>query len=344
MEENENVQVEETVNAETVETTQEVVETPAFWAVDYGYENEDALKGDFENLISLKQKAEELAAKEAEFNSKFEILKEAENPFEGAEEAAKIIAFNKKGIPTKLATEIMDVTRESMQADPVNALVLAEAIKNPVKFKEMGRKGIEEAIREKYGIEEGEYTPSSLLKSDAFDAVMLVEKTRNEVSEVQNPFKVAQEAKVNEFKVFEQRQANALKHVNEFAAKVKEVPYEFDGKKVSLQVSKADLDAVFSSSAMNYIGRAFDTSTKEGKKAAEDWVTSQVLSHKFQTGEVGKKILETFGAEVKKEVVREVHNGQPVVPDRSGKKSGNEAPVSRFAKDLERKKQSQQQF
>jgi hypothetical protein len=68
-----------------------------------------------------------------------------------------------------------------------------------------------------------------------------------------------------------------------------------------------------------YLGRAFDTTTKEGKQAVRNWLENQILIHKVQSGDLGVQIAKSLSASVEKKVVKEVYNGQPKTINRVDK-------------------------
>lgn len=331
----ETTKVEETTLIETQEAVVETTEPKPYYA-EFGYEDEVSFKTDFETLKSLKGKETELEQKAKEWNDKFSILQEAEDPFAGAEEAAQLVAFAKKGIPAKVATEVIGTTREELSSNPLDALILAEAVKNPAKFKAMGKAAVEEAIREKYNLGDGEFTPTSLMKSDAFDAIDVIEKIKSEVSTVQNPYKIAQEQKAQSALAYQTRQQNSLAEAQKLASTLNTVEYKFGDESVSLQVSKEDIDAVLNSEGAKYLGYA-DTSTPEGKKAVATWVKDQILAHKFQSGEVGREIVKAYAAEKTKEAVKAVHNGQPKIVARANQTNKPSKDLTPAQKELVRR-------
>jgi hypothetical protein len=326
--ENQNKQVAEQVTPQ--ETPQE---TP--WFAAYGYENEEVFKTDFEELKSYKTRADEIQAKEREIQEGLNLLQDADDPFAGIEEAKTLVAFGKKGIPSNLANQIVNATPESLMEDPLSTLILAEAIKNPTKFKQLGRETIEEAIRERYNIgTTGNYYPTALMKSDALDAVEIVQNTKKDVETVKNPFTFAKELKAQSEKTLADRQSLALGEAESYSKQLKEVPYKFGDSEVSLQVSSEEIEEILKSPRAGFLGRAFDTTTKEGKQAVRDWLSYEVLVHKLQNGDLGVQIAKSLSAQVEKKVVKEVYNGQPKTVNRVDKVNLDSKDLSPAQKDL----------
>ena len=326
--ENQNEQVADQVTPQ--ETPQE---TP--WFAAYGYENEEVFKTEFEELKSYKTRADEIQAKEREIQEGLSLLQEADDPFAGIEEAKTLVAFGKKGIPSNLANQIVSATPESLMEDPLSTLILAEAIKNPTKFKQLGRDTIEEAIREKYNIgATGNYYPTALMKSDALDAVEIVQNTKKDVETVKNPFTFAKELKAQSEKTLADRQSLALGEAESYSKQLKEVPYKFGDSEVSLQVSSEEIEEILKSPRAGFLGRAFDTTTKEGKQAVRDWLSYEVLIHKLQNGDLGVQIAKSLSAQVEKKVVKEVYNGQPKTVNRADKVNLDSKDLSPAQRDL----------
>lgn len=318
--ENQNEQVNEQVNEqENEQVNEQVNQADMPWFAAYGYENEESFKNEFEELRSYKERASYIASKEAEINEGLSLLQEADDPFGGNEEARTLVAFGKKGINPSVANQIVSSTPDSLMEDPLKALVIAEAVKNPDKFKRLGQATIEEAIREKYNLGDGDYYATALLKSDAIDAIEIIEKTKKDVETVKNPFTFAKELKSQTQKQIAERQTIALAEAESYAKQLKDVPYKFGESEVSLKVSNEEIDSILKSQYAGYLGQAFDTTTKEGKQAVRSWLENQILIHKVQSGDLGVQIAKSLSASVEKKVVKEVYNGQPKTINRVDK-------------------------
>jgi hypothetical protein len=339
MENNELNNQEELVNEQVTnqvneQVNEEVAPQESPWFAAYGYDNEDSFKSEFEQLRSYKNLSDELNHKQREIEEGLALLQDADDPFGGIEEAKTIVAFGKKGINSSIANQIVSSNPDSLMEDPLKALVLAEAVKNPDKFKRLGQSTIEEAIREKYNLGEGEYYATALLKSDAIDAIEMIEKTKKDVETVKNPFTFAKELKSQTQKQIAERQTIALNEAESYGKQLKEVPYKFGDTEVSLQVSNEEVDSILKSQYAGYLGQAFDTTTKEGKQAVREWLTNQVLIHKVQSGDLGVQIAKSLMAQTEKKVVREVYNGQPKTPNRVGKTSVDQKGLTPAQRDL----------
>ena len=333
--ENQNEQVNDQVNDQVAEQVNEQVnQDPPAWFANYGYESEDSFKSEFEQLKSYKNLSQELADKQRDIEEGLALLQEADDPFGGIEEAKTMVAFGKKGINSTIANQIVSSTADSLMEDPLKALVLAEAVKNPDKFKRLGQSTIEEAIREKYNLGEGEYYATALLKSDAIDAIEMIEKTKKDVETVKNPFTFAKELKSQSQRQIAERQTIALAEAESYAKQLKEVPYKFGDTEVSLQVSNEEVDSILKSQYAGYLGQAFDTTTKEGKQAVREWLSNQVLIHKVQSGDLGVQIAKSLVAQTEKKVVKEVYNGQPKTPNRVGKTAVDQKGLTAAQRDL----------
>jgi hypothetical protein len=337
--ENQNEQVNEQVNDQVTEQVneqinEEVAPVDSPWFSAYGYESEDSFKSEFEQLRSYKGLAQELADKQRDIEEGLALLQEADDPFGGIEEAKTMVAFGKKGINSTIANQIVSSTPDTLMEDPLKALVLAEAVKNPDKFKRLGQSTIEEAIREKYNLGEGDYYATALLKSDAIDAIEMIEKTKKDVETVKNPFTFAKELKSQTQKQIAERQTIALAEAETYAKQLKDVPYKFGDSEVSLKVSNEEIDSILKSQYAGYLGQAFDTTTKEGKQAVREWLTNQILIHKVQSGDLGVQIAKSLTAQTEKKVVREVYNGQPKTPNRVGKTAADTKGLTPAQRDL----------
>jgi hypothetical protein len=325
---------EEVTNQETEQINEEVAPQDSPWFAAYGYESEDSFKNEFEQLRSYKTLAQELEEKQKDIEEGLALLQEADDPFGGIEEARTIVAFGKKGINSSIANQIVSSNPDSLMEDPLKALVLAEAVKNPDKFKRLGQSTIEEAIREKYNLGEGEYYATALLKSDAIDAIEMIEKTKKDVETVKNPYTFAKELKSQTQKQIAERQSIALAEAETYAKQLKDVPYKFGDTEVSLQVSNEEVESILKSQYAGYLGQAFDTTTKEGKQAVREWLTNQILIHKVQSGDLGVQIAKSLTAQTEKKVVKEVYNGQPKTPNRVGKTSVDQKGLTPAQRDL----------
>jgi hypothetical protein len=333
--ENQNEQVNEQVNDQVTDQVNEQINQGDMpWFSSYGYDSEDSFKSEFEQLKSYKSLAAELEERKRDVEEGLALLQDADDPFGGIEEARTMVAFGKKGISTSIANQIVSATPDSLMEDPLKALVIAEAVKNPDKFKRLGQSTIEEAIREKYNLGDGDYYATALLKSDAIDAIEIIEKTKKDVESVKNPFTFAKELKSQTQKQIAERQTIALAEAETYAKQLKDVPYKFGDTEVSLQVSNEEVESILKSQYAGYLGQAFDTTTKEGKQAVREWLTNQILIHKVQSGDLGVQIAKSLTAQTEKKVVREVYNGQPKTPNRVGKTAVDQKGLSPAQRDL----------
>jgi hypothetical protein len=337
--ENQNEQVNDQVNDQVGDqvndqVNEEVNQVESPWFSAYGYDSEDSFKNEFEQLRSYKSLADDLAQKQREIEEGLALLQEADDPFGGIEEAKTLVAFGKKGISQTIANQIVSSSADSLMEDPLKALVIAEAVKNPDKFKRLGQATIEEAIREKYNLGEGEYYATALLKSDAIDAIEIIEKTKKDVETVKNPFTFAKELKSQTQKQIAERQTMAFTEAESYGKQLKEVPYKFGDTEVSLKVSNEEVESILKSQYAGYLGQAFDTTTKEGKQAVRDWLANQVLIHKVQSGDLGVQIAKSLVAQTEKKVVKEVYNGQPKTPNRVGKTAVDQKGLTAAQRDL----------
>jgi hypothetical protein len=325
---------EQVANQETEQVNQETAPQDIPWFAAYGYESEDVFKNEFEQLKSYKTLASELEERKRDLDEGFSILQDADDPFAGIEEARTLVAFGKKGIESSIANQIASSDEQGLMQDPLKALILAEAVKNPGKFKQLGKQTIEEAIREKYNLGDGEYYATALMKSDAIDAIELINKTKKEVEDVKNPFTFAKELKSQTQKQIAERQSLAFNEAESYAKQLKEVPYKFGDAEVSLKVSNEEIESILKSQYAGYLGQAFDTTTKEGKQAVRDWISNQVLIHKVQSGDLGVQIAKSLAAQTEKKVVKEVYNGQPKTINRADKTAVDAKNLTPAQRDL----------
>lgn len=334
MSENTNeLEVQDNVQPEEIAAQEETqVEQP--WYANYGFENEEHLKGGLEELMGLKTRASEIEERERVIQEGLALLQEAEDPYAGMDEVKTIVAFGRKGIPASLANQIVSASPEKLMEDPLQALIIAEAVKNPNKYKQLGHDVVEEALREKYNLGSGEYYPTALMKSDAIDAIESIQNLRKDVENVKNPYTFAKELKSQNEKTFAERQSLAFGEAQTYAKTIKEVPYKFGDTSISLKVSNDEVESVLNSQYAGYLGRAFDPTTKEGKQAIRDWIANQILSHKLQSGDLGTQIVNSVSGKAQKQAVREVYNGQPKTVDRTGKINVDSKGLTPAQKDL----------
>jgi hypothetical protein len=333
-EELENVDTNENLKPEDIAAQEEQNEVEQPWYATYGFENEDHLKGGLEELMGLKSRASEIEEKERVIQEGIALLQEAEDPYAGMDEVKTLVAFGRKGVPASLANQIVSATPESLMQDPLQALIIAEAVKNPNKYKQLGHDVVEEALREKYNLGSGEYYPTALMKSDAIDAIESIQNLKKDVENVKNPYIFAKELKSQNEKTFAERQTLALGEAQTYAKTIKEVPYKFGDTSISLKVSNDEVDAVLNSQYAGYLGRAFDPTTKEGKQAIRDWISNQILTHKLQSGDLGTQIVNSISGQAQKKAIREVYNGQPKTVDRTGKVNVDSKNLTPAQRDL----------
>lgn len=323
-------EVAETTTTETVETTEQV-EIPVYLKLT-GTENDDQFSewvNGAKEVLSAREQVNEMKAK---YESELALFQTVDEEPDMDLEAIK--ALKKKGLDFQTANKIMTLTDEKVSSNPLKTLLLAEQVRNP-EFYARNKDDIERSIREDMGLpEEGDYTPTAKLKIAALKAAEELSKMKSEVGEVKNPIKIARESRDAQTKMYAERQNLALAEATAFASELKEVKHKFGESELSLQVSKEEIDSLLKSGAASYLGYTFDTSTKEGKQALRDWVASQILIHKFQSGEFATKLVESLEAKVEKKAIQEVHNGQPVTVSRNGAAPKGEKELTATQRDL----------
>lgn len=314
--------------------TTETVETPqTIWA-QWGFEDEDTFKSEFETLREIKTKADEISQKEAYVKEHLDILGEAEDPFGGVEEVKQILAYAKKGLPTNVAMELISTGDDAIAQNPLKALVLAQAIKNPENYKTLGRETIEQAIKETYGIDDDDYTPSARMKLDAANAIAEIKNLKQSVGDVKNPFTFAKEVKTQKLEQYTTRQTAAVAELERFGETLTNLPYKAADQEFSLKVSSEEVKQILGSGMAQGLGHFFDVTTKDGRQAAQEWLKTQVLIHKVQSGDFAKQIIDSVKANIEAKVVKEKSNGGVVIPDRTGKANEGKAKFSAAAQDL----------
>jgi hypothetical protein len=336
MADNAEVETPEEVKVETTETTAVAAEVAAPEIPSHFVSLEVTTQEEYDSKINELKEAgmtkAQAAAALAEYQEKLAIFQGVDA--DPDEEVAQFAALKQKGISGRIAGDIMGMTDEELEANPMKALMLAEAIKDPANFNKYKDK-IEKAIRERYNLgDEGEYTPTAGMEIDAIRAISDIKKLKGEVADVKNPYKFAREQHQQTAQQIVEKQKSALNEVNTYVKELKEVTYKYGDKEIALQVSKAEIESLLASQSATALGYFFDTSTKEGKQAARDWAKDQILLHKFQSGEVGQKIVESIATAATKEAIKDVHNGQPVIPDRSGKSPKDDRVLTAVQKDL----------
>jgi len=321
----------EAAAVETVTTETEVV--PSWYNTHLGVDSEDAATQKLEFYKTLEQQQESLRAKEQDYDSKLNLFAQVEK--DPDPEMVALEGLKAKGVPLKVATQIMDVTREELQSNPLEALILAEAMKNPTKFKEMGRAGIEQALRETYNLEEsGEYTATARMKSDAFDAILAIENSKKDIAEVKNPITFAKENAAKAQQVIEARQAAAIVELEKVASTMTEVSYKYGEKSIPLKVTREEVDKVFENQK-SFLGAAFDTSTKDGKEALKSYVQEQVIISKVKSGELFVEWENSYAADVARGATQESLNGQVKTINRATPEGGKStlSPIAQVAQE-----------
>lgn len=315
--------------------TTETVETPqTIWA-QFGFEDENTFKSEFESLREIKSKADEIEQSRVRVKEELDLLGEAEDPFGGIDEVKQIVAYAKKGIPTKIAMELISASDDTISQNPLNALVLAQAIKNPENYKSLGRETIEQAIKETYGIDGyDDYTPSARMKLDAANAIAEIKNLKQSVGDVKNPYTFAKEVKGQKQEQYTQRQTAAITELERFGETLKELPYEAADQKFSLKVSNEEVKQILGHGMASGLGHFFDVNTKDGKQAAQEWLKTQVLIHKVQNGDFAKQIIDSVKANIERDVIKEKSNGGTVIPNRTGKANEGKGKISAAAQDL----------
>lgn len=295
-----------TTNEQVTEQAQQSEDKP--WYSNFGYEDEDSFKSDFEQMRSLKDMANEIQSQKAQYENYLGILNEVnEDP---DPEILTLSAFKKKGIDINVATQILNINSDDLDSNPLKALVLSTAATNPDAYKKLGIEGIEQAIKEKYKMDDDD-APTASMKLDAIRAIDDLNKIKSDVANVKNPYKFASELKQQKEADFVGKQQKAEAELKTFVSKLNEVEIKQGDDKFPLKVSSEEINAVLNDPEAKFLGY-FDVSTKEGKQAIKTWVEKKIINHKLMTGDLVKSIREFDKASIKKEVVKEVHNGKEV--------------------------------
>lgn len=290
------------------------------------FESEDAFKSWVDEAKTVVNSKGEIEKIKSEYENQLRFLGEAEVDIDP--EIATLNEFKKKGITIDVATRVTSFDSEKATENPLDTLILAEAVANPTKFTKLGRQGIEEAIREKYNLpSEGEYTPTALMRSDAIDAIEKIQSVKNSVAETKNPIKFAKEELQKRSLAFEEGKKAASQLYESVVKEISEITDTHGDVKFTYKVSEADRQA-----AMNLkeqIASQFPA-TKEGREQMTQYVNNYLRIQKYLNGEVYKEWESSLSADVKQQTVKQVLNGgQVTAPNRSGNpKSQNDMTKS----------------
>jgi hypothetical protein len=307
------VQTDEAAAQASAETTQ--TQDQPYYSQFGEFSSEDEFKSwveDAKNVVNSKSEIEKV---KSEYENQLRFLGESEVDIDP--EIATLNEFKKKGISIDIATKVTSFDTEKANENPLATLILAEAVSNPNKFNKLGHAGIEAAIREKYGLsEDGEYTPTALMKSDAIDAIEKIQSVKNSIAETKNPIKFAKEELQKRSLVFEEGKKASSQLYESVVKEISEITDTHGDVKFTYKVSEEERQA-----AMNLkeqIASQFPA-TKEGREQMAQYVNNYLRIQKYLNGEVYKEWQNSLAADVKQQTVKQVLNGGKVTtPNRSG--------------------------
>jgi hypothetical protein len=330
-EENGKVQTDEVVTTETTTTETTQTQDQPYYSQFGEFSSEDEFKSWVDEAKTVVNSKSEIERVKSEYENQLRFLGEAEVDIDP--EISTLNEFKKKGISIDIATRVTSFDAEKSNDNPLATLILAEAVSNPNKFNKLGHAGIEAAIREKYGLsEDGEYTPTALMKSDSIDAIEKIQSVKNSIAEIKNPIKFAKEELQKRSLTFEEGKKASLQLFESVVKEISEITDTHGEVKFTYKVSEEERQI-----AMNLkeqIASQFPA-TKEGREQMSQYVNNYLRIQKYLSGEVYKEWQNSLAADVRQQAVKEVLNGGRVVtPNRSGNpKSTNEkdSPIYRQA-------------
>lgn len=319
----ENVQVEEQVegggSASGVATEQAAAgggEQSTPYYTQFGeFDSEDSFKSWVDEAKTAVSSKNEIEKIKSEYENQLRFLGEAEVDLDP--EISTLQEFKKKGITIDVATKVTAFDLEKANDNPLETLILAEAVSNPNKYTKLGRQGIEAAIREKYGLsDDGEYTPTALMKSDAIDAVEKIQTVKNSVAETKNPLKFAKEELQKRSLAFEEGKKASSQLYESVVKEISEITDAHGDQKFTYKVSEAERELAMN--LKDQIAAQFPA-TKEGREQMSQYVNNYLRIQKYLNGEVYKEWQNSLAADIKQQAVKEVLNGgQAAAPNRSG--------------------------
>jgi hypothetical protein len=306
-------------------------QTTPYYAQFGEFDSEDAFKSWVDEAKTVVSSKSEIEKIKSDYENQLRFLGEAEVDIDP--EIATLNEFKKKGITIDVATRVTSFDLEKANDNPLETLILAEAVSNPNKYTKLGRQGIEAAIREKYGLsEDGEYTPTALMKSDAIDAVEKIQTVKNSVAETKNPLKFAKEELQKRSLAFEEGKKASSQLYESVVKEISEITDTHGDQKFTYKVSEAERELAMN--LKDQIAAQFPP-TKEGREQMSQYVNNYLRIQKYLNGEVYKEWQNSLAADVKQQAVKEVLNGgQATAPNRSGQPNTNnekDSPIYRQA-------------
>jgi len=322
------------VVVETTETTEKpaaeaaVVETP-YYAQFGEFSTEDDFKSWVSQAKEVVSTKDQIELSKADYESKLAILNQIDE--EPDAEIVTLQAFKKQGIGIDIATKVVSFDPEKND-NPLQTLILAEAVSNPNKFNKLGYSGIEAAIREKYNLsEEGEYTPTALMKSDSIDAIDKINKVKSDIASFKNPITFAKEQLQQRSESFEVGRKAAAQEFEKIVQNMTEITDTHGEKQFTFKVTKEEQQVLMN--LKDQVASQFPA-TKEGAEQMRQYVNNYARIQKYMSGEVYKEWESSLAADVEQKVTKEVLNGQALTPNRSGNPpvKGEDSPILREAR------------
>ena len=319
-------------NQEVVETAenQEVVIPPHFAA--FGVDSDEAFNEKVNYFKSIEEQWNGFQEKAKNVDETYNVLRAVEETPD--EEIAALSAMKKQGMSLSTATSLLSASEETLMANPLKTLMLAEEVtdsKNFAKYKN----DLEAALREEYGIGDGDYEPSAKMKVAAAKAVEKIMQFKNSIEVNKNPFIFAKERLTNEAKAFESAKSEAASTFERVLTGLNEVTDEQNGLKFNLKVTKEELDSILKE--RDQIASIFASmSPKEAAEKMSSYVKERILISKYRSGEVFKAWESSRAADVEQETVKRVLSGneQPVQRGGAPKESPELSPIAREAQRL----------
>lgn len=319
---------------EVIKSSEDVVEAPVIPAHYAALEvdSDEAFNEKINYLKTIEQQWTGFQDKSKTVEETFNILSQVnEDP---DTEIAQLSAMKKQGVSLSTATRLMSMTEEDFMKNPLATLMLAEEVTDSKNFSKY-KSDFEAALREKYGIGDGDYEPSALMRVDAAKAVEKVMNFKNSIEVNKNPFIFAKEKLSQDARNFESAKNEAAATFEKIASGLSEVTDVQGESKFNLKVTKDELDSILKEKEQ--IASIFASMPpKEAAEKMSNYLKERILISKYRSGEVFKAWEQSRAAEVEQKTVREVLSGndKPINRAANPKNDTELSPIAREAQRL----------
>lgn len=300
---------------ETTETTQAAAPDPFYKSL--GYEDEDGVVASLNEYRALQERTSALQEREAAIAQKEQLISKFESPYSHDVVGKLDQAMAKLGITDlSLVSQLVSTTAESVNGDPVTAIVIAKILDNPsligdgITFKDL--MDVERAKLEERGIDMEDKTSIKYkeLVIDSKGALAKINNFQESLKDVKGKFTFAQENEQQVAQRFNENVAKLTPRVEELLKGGKR-SFEVEGTKFDLALSKEQQDSIRQSATNLAVQRGYDLSTVEGVKALNTLVDAMAKGALVSTGEYEKALYKAVCGKVKEETLLERSQGKP---------------------------------